>query len=142
MTDFETTNRYKIDDILSVDKFDVNHIVSALHFDGKSKSYYLKRFQIETTTLNTPFSFISSERASKLINISLYPTPLLIFNYRLNNGDKKSKEIDVNTFIDIKGWKAIGNKIPKHKNMSSFKFLESKVAQTQENDSQETLTLF
>ena len=31
------------------------------------KVYYLKRFKIETTTLNTPFIFISKERASKLI---------------------------------------------------------------------------
>ena len=40
-------------------KFNADHVVSALHFEGKTKSYYLKRFNIETTTLNTPFIFIS-----------------------------------------------------------------------------------
>ena len=140
MTDFEITNRYKPDEILLINKFNADYVVSALHFDGKTKSYYLKRFKIETTTLNTPFIFISRERASKLINITLHKAPLLIFNYRLNNGDKKEKEIDVDDFVGIKGWKAIGNKILKHKNMSGFKFIESQIKE--EDSETETLTLF
>ncbi len=142
MTDFEITNRYKSDEILSIDKFNVDNVISVLHFDGKTKSYYLKRFKIETTTLNTPFTFISNERASKLINISLHSFPFLTFNYRLNNGDKREKEINVNNFIDVKGWKALGNKILKHKNMSGFKFVEPKAKELKENSDSETLTLF
>ena len=71
--------------------------------------------------------FIDKERASKLISIILHDAPLLVFNYRLNNGDKREKKIDVNDFVGIKGWKAIGNKILKHKNMSGFKFIESQI---------------
>ena len=51
-----------------------------------------------------------------------------MFNYRLNNGEKKKKEIIVNDFIDLKGWKAIGNKILKHKNMSGFKFVKNELS--------------
>ena len=58
----------------------------------------------------------------------------------MSNGDKKEKEINVNNLVGVKGWKAIGNKILKHKNMSGFKFIESKI---EEKDSEtETLTLF
>ena len=142
MTDFEITNRYKADEILSISKFNIDNVVSALHFDGKSKSYYLKRFNIETTTLNTPFTFISTERASKLIAVSLYKESSLLFNYRLNNGDKKEKEIIVNDFVGIKGWKAIGNKILKHKNMSGFKFIDNKIEKDSDAGKEETLTLF
>ena len=51
-----------------------------------------------------------------------------------------TEKINVNDFVGLKGWKAIGNKILKHKNMSGFKFIESEV---KEKDSEtETLTLF
>ena len=141
ITDFELTNRYKTDEILSINKFNSEDIISILHFDGKSKSYYIKRFQIETTTLNTSFLFISKERASKLVAITLYGTPSLLFNYRLNNGDKKEKEIIVDDFVGIKGWKALGNKILKYKNMSAFRFTDNKVKEETDGN-QETLTLF
>ena len=141
ITDFELTNRYKTDEILSINKFNSEDIISILHFDGKSKSYYIKRFQIETTTLNTSFLFISKERASKLVAITLYGTPSLLFNYRLNNGDKKEKEIIVDDFVGIKGWKALGNKILKYKNMSAFRFIDNEVKEETDGN-QETLTLF
>ena len=143
MTDFELTNRYKPDEIFSISKFNSDISVTAVHFDGKSKSYYIKRFLIETNSLNTPFLFISKERASKLIAVTLFKSPSLFFNYRLNNGEKKGKEILISDFVGIKGWKAIGNKILKHKNMSAFKFIENEIQREEEDVSdQETLTLF
>ena len=143
ITDFELTNRYKPDEILSISKFNSNNSITAVHFDGKSKSYYIKRFLVETTTLNTPFLFISKERASKLIAVTLFRSPSLFFNYRLNNGEKKEKEIIINEFVGVKGWKAIGNKILKHKNMSTFRFVENEIEKEQDAGSdQEALTLF
>ena len=141
MTNFELTNRYNPDEILTINKFNKEDIISALHFDGKTKSYYIKRFQVETTTLNTSFSFISKERASKLIAITSFKDPSLIFNYRLNNGDKKEKQIRVSDFVGLKGWKAIGNKILKHKNMSAFRFIENENEENKEGEESE-LTLF
>ena len=143
ITDFELTNRYKPDEILSISKFNSNNSITAVHFDGKSKSYYIKRFLVETTTLNTPFLFICKERASKLIAVTLFKSPSLFFNYRLNNGEKKEKEIIINEFVGVKGWKAIGNKILKHKNMSTFRFVENEIEKEQDTGSdQEALTLF
>ena len=142
MTDFELTNRYKPDEIFSISKFNSDISVTAVHFDGKSKSYYIKRFLIETNSLNTPFLFISKERASKLIAVTLFKSPSLFFNYRLNNGEKKEKEILISDFVGIKGWKAIGNKILKHKNMSAFKFIENEIQKEEDISDQETLTLF
>ena len=142
MTDFELTNRYKPDEIFSISKFNSDISVTAVHFDGKAKSYYIKRFLIETNSLNTPFLFISKERASKLIAVTLFKSPSLFFNYRLNNGEKKEKEILISDFVGIKGWKAIGNKILKHKNMSAFKFIENEIQKEEDVSDQETLTLF
>ena len=48
--------------------------------------------------------------------------PILKFNYRLKNGEKKQKVINVDEFIDIKGWKASGNKMSSYLRMSAFSF--------------------
>ena len=78
-----------------------------------------------------------------MIAFTLFKSPSLFFNYRLNNGEKKEKEILISDFVGIKGWKAIGNKILKHKNMSAFKFIENEIQREEEDVSdQETLTLF
>ena len=84
----------------------------------------MKRFQIETTTIAKPFKFISEERGSKLVLVSVHPHTQICFNYRLKNGDKRSKEIVSAEFIDVKGWKANGNKLTGYSRLSGFKFLE------------------
>ena len=44
------------------------------------------------------------------------------YNYRLQNGDKKSKNISVNNFIELKGYKAKGRILDKKKRMSGYSF--------------------
>ena len=46
----------------------------------------------------------------------------------------------MNDFVGIKGWKAVGNKILKHKNMSGFRFIEKELKRV--DSETETLTLF
>ena len=48
-----------------------------------------------------------------------------VFNYRFKNGEKKEKLINIIDFIDVKGWRAIGNKISNYLRMSGFDFYES-----------------
>ncbi len=136
LTSFELTNRYKCNEISHIGKFNKDEIITALHYDGKQKSYYMKRFQIETTTIAKPFKFISEERGSKLVLVSVHPHTQLCFNYRLKNGDKRSKEIVSAEFIDIKGWKANGNKLTGYSRLSGFKFLELDVEPSSENTSE------
>jgi topoisomerase-4 subunit A len=105
-------------------KFNHEEVISAVHYDGKSKSHYVKRFQIETSTTGKRFKFISEERGSKLVLVSVSLNLELTFNYRLKNGDKRNKEITLSEFIDVKGWKANGNKLGGFSRMSGFKMIE------------------
>mgnify|MGYP006134952857 CR=1 FL=1 len=127
LTSFDLSNRYKYNEIKYIGKFDPEHVISAVHYDGKSKSYYVKRFQIETSTTGKQFKFISEERGSKLLLVSVNGNPELVFNYRLKNGDKRSKEIILLDFIDVKGWKANGNKLGGFSRMSGFKINELQI---------------
>ena len=123
----ELSNRYNFNNLLLINKFDKKIIVSCVYYNGKNKSFYIKRFKIETSVKNKRFSFISDERGSKLIAVSLFSSPELNFNYRLLNGSKKSKKILINDFIAVKGWKSIGKKIVGYKKLSAFKIIEVKI---------------
>ena len=119
----DLNRRFNFSDIEIFTKFN-NDTISCLHYIGNKKSYYLKRFKIETNQPNKLFSFIDDSRGSKFIKATINTNPSLDFKYRLKNGDKKEKNIDIIDFIDIKGWKASGNKIPSFLRMSGFLFLD------------------
>ena len=45
----------------------------------------------------------------------------------MKNGDKKSKKILLADFIDVKGWKANGNKLGGFTRLSGFKMFEAQI---------------
>ena len=60
--------------------------------------------------MNQRFSFISDHKDSKLYWASTALNPEVLFVYKKKN--EKSEEIlTVKDFVDVKGWKAIGNRI-------------------------------
>ena len=137
LTSFELTNRYDWNNIMFLDKFYEKGIISAVYFDGKLKNYYVKRFNIETNTTNKKFLFISKEKGSKLEYSSFKSGDILSYKY-FSNKKLNLSQIDLDNFIDVKGWKSIGNKIINDKIRSgSFKLLERKEIKKIEKDKKE-----
>ncbi|MCX2744350.1 DNA gyrase/topoisomerase IV subunit A [Mangrovivirga sp. M17] len=111
LTNFELTNRYEAGKVKLITKFDPERPVSAVYYDSGSKTTYIKRFLIETSTLDKKFLFISEGRGSKLLFASTAFKPVI--NVKYQDGKSRSEEdLKVEDLIDIKGWKAIGNKFP------------------------------
>ncbi|MFC3881386.1 DNA gyrase/topoisomerase IV subunit A [Algoriphagus namhaensis] len=110
LTTFELTNRYDAANILLIEKFDPEKVISAIYFDGASKTHFVKRFQIETSTINKRFNFISDHKSSKLEIASTEKQPQVKATL-LKNKEKVEMEYDLDMLIDLKGWKAIGNKL-------------------------------
>ena len=48
VTDFELTNRYDADNLMLIEKFNKEKVVSAIYYDAKSKQYNAKRFVVES----------------------------------------------------------------------------------------------
>src|SRR6185312_10029874 len=48
LTDFELTNRYDTDNVLLIEKFHPEKIITAVYFEAKSKQFNVKRFLIES----------------------------------------------------------------------------------------------
>ncbi|WP_421878476.1 DNA gyrase/topoisomerase IV subunit A [Marinoscillum sp.] len=111
LTSFELTNRYEQNQILSLTKFEASKPINAIHYDGENKTYYVKRFMVETTTANKRFGFISEAKGSKLIYASNSDHTTVEVVYK-DGRKKETKEMDLAEVIDVKGWKAIGNKCP------------------------------
>lgn len=113
-TDFEMTNRYDMATLLSIEKITPNTVVSAIYYDGNKGWTMVKRFKIETNTLGQKYAYISDHKNSKLLFATTLPEPRVQYNVKLKN-QKMSGEINLTEFIDIKGWKALGNKLSDQK---------------------------
>ncbi|MDF2157741.1 DNA gyrase/topoisomerase IV subunit A [Algoriphagus sp. CAU 1675] len=113
LTNFELTNRYEPSDVLFIEKFDPEKVISAVYYDGVGKNFIVKRFLIETTTMNKKFNFITDHRQSYLKLISTEKQPQVIATV-LKGKTEEEVEYDLDMLVDVKGWKAIGNKLSTH----------------------------
>lgn len=110
-TDFELTNHYDFNQVAAMFKLDENVPFNAIHYDGESKIYFVKRFLIETNTQNKRFLITSDHRSSKLFFISKGENAKVNITYK--DGKKHEKgAFDLSALIDVKGWRATGNKLP------------------------------
>ncbi|MEO1051833.1 MAG: DNA gyrase/topoisomerase IV subunit A [Bacteroidota bacterium] len=130
LTTYELTNRYEPAKINLIERYDPEKIISAVHYDGESKTYYVKRFKIETSTLGKTFPFISESKGSKLIVITTKNNAQLEIDITKGKSKTKEKEIHaIESLIDVKGWKALGNKLSPHK-VNKVKLLTPKPEET------------
>ena len=115
LTSYELTNRYDPKKVQLIYRFDPEKVITAIHYDGDSKNYYVKRFQIETTTLNKKFLFISESKGSKLVAVSLHPSPQAALELlKGKSKEKLAEQVSLNDLIDVKGWKAAGNRLSQY----------------------------
>jgi topoisomerase-4 subunit A len=116
ITNYELTNRYEPEKVLRLEKFNAKKIVSAVYVDGESKQYMVKRFLIETSTADKEFGFISEGIGSRLVVVTTSETPEI--ELEEVKGKDKSKSTDVinlEDVVDVKGWKALGNRLSQNK---------------------------
>ncbi len=109
LTSFELTNRYEFNHIMLIEKFNQGDAITAIYQDGSSKISYIKKFNIETTTLNKKFIFISESKGSKLLYASSKNNIVLSVDVK-NKRTKETKEFGLDEMVGVKGWKAVGNK--------------------------------
>jgi topoisomerase-4 subunit A len=135
LTTFELTNRFEAAEVVLIEKFNPQNVVSAVYYDGGSKTFFVKRFQIETTTINKKFNFITEHKQSYLKLVSTEKLPQIAATL-LKGKEEEQMEYDLDMLIDVKGWKAIGNKLSNYP-IKDLSLLQSKVevpSESTEND--------
>ncbi|MEM1136545.1 MAG: DNA gyrase/topoisomerase IV subunit A, partial [Bacteroidota bacterium] len=111
LTNFELTNRYDYRNIVHIKKFDPDGIITAIHYDGKNRAYYVKRFKIETTTIDKKYMFISENAGSRYVMVTTQKKPIVEVQIKNSKKEIEWANFKLDEFIDVKGWKAIGNKL-------------------------------
>ena len=121
LTNFDLTNHYDPKNVLSICLFSQEStVISTVYFDATQKNYFAKRFKIETTTIDKKFLFITDVKGSKLIHASTDEHPKVEVIIDEGKGITRKETIVLSDFIEVKGWKAMGNKL------SIFKIKEVK----------------
>src|SRR5688572_11858522 len=136
ITNYDLTNRYEPEKTLLVEKFNPNKPVSAVYVDGESKQYMVKRFMIETSTIDKEFGFISETIGSRLVVATTSETPEV--EVEIVKGKDKGKEsevINLEDLIDVKGWKALGNRLSQFK-VTKVSLMEDEEAGPEEPDAE------
>ena len=117
ITTYDLNNRYEPDNkTLLIEKFNPKKVISAIYWDGESKQHFVKRFLLETTTLDKDFNFISESIGSRLEYVSTVEEPEVVVEILKGKGKEKEKlEVNLAELIDVKGWKALGNRLSQYK---------------------------
>lgn len=115
LTSFDLTNRYEPPKIHLIEKFDPEKPIAAVHYDPVASTHYIKRFLIETSTMDKAFHFISEEKGAKLLLATTEEEAQIEVHYTVKGSrERKTSTYDVDMLIDVKGWKANGNKLSPH----------------------------
>ncbi len=103
------------DDMIVLEKWNPNKPISAIYWEGEKERFYVKRFLIETE--NREDTFISEHPKSYLELVSTDWRPMVEMEFPKPRGKepKESQSIDIESFIAIKGMKALGNQLTSEK---------------------------
>jgi topoisomerase-4 subunit A len=134
LTDFELTNRYDMDAVMLIEKFNPEKVVTAIYYDAKTTQYNAKRFMVETHTLKNKYSFIKEGEGNRPELITTHPEPIVLVKTGKKKSDMTEEEIALHETIDITGWKTIGTRIAG----SDLKEI-SLVSEEEENEDNPTL---
>jgi topoisomerase IV subunit A len=101
-------------------------------FDGDKNQYNVKRFKIETTTLNSKYFFIKEGKNNTLTAISSDELPLL--NVKTGKGQQVNNvKFKVDKLVEVMGWKAIGTKLMDYNKNIEMEFVQPKEETAQQD---------
>ena len=83
--------------------------ITMVYYDENKKEYFIKRFLIESQNKELPYL----KEEGKLVFITSEWRPVINIHFKKNRGEEgaQEKKINVEEFIDIKGFKASGNRL-------------------------------
>jgi topoisomerase-4 subunit A len=111
LTGYDLTNRYEPKDLIRLEKFVPERAITVVYFEALQKNYFAKRFRVETTTLDKKFSFIGDTKGSKLIFVSTDAHPRMEVVIEKSKTETQKEVIVLDGFVDVRGWKALGNRV-------------------------------
>jgi len=110
LSSYELSNHYE-EDILLIEKYDPQKVISVIYWDGELQAEYVKRFQFEAT--DKKLSFIGDHTESKLIKLSFEEDAIATLTFKPGKSGKvpDPEKIQLQSFIGVKSFKARGKRL-------------------------------
>lgn len=110
VTDTDVQQHFEPKEILQVCKFNPETVINVIHFDGHKGWTMVKRFRVETNKLKERYSFLTDHAKSKMLFCSTKENPRVKYSLKIK-GKPMNGEVSIGDFMDVKGWKAVGNRL-------------------------------
>lgn len=111
-TNFDPANHYEATGILRVEKFDENTVWTAVLFDADQQGFpYIKRFTFERTAQTRRLNYLGENPASRFVLLTDTPCPRLLVTYGGADAFRDPFEVDAESFIGVKSFKAKGKRL-------------------------------
>lgn len=113
LSSFDLNNHFD-DKMILIEKYEPQAVFSIVHIEGKSKNYLVKRFSFENIAVGKQVSLISEEAGSKMVLLG-HAAPIISMTH-LKGKDQTPETLELNLadVIDVKGMKAMGNRLSQH----------------------------
>ena len=130
--ELDLTRRYDPNNLYFIGKFEEDMVINAVYYEGERGVTLVKRFNVETNSPGQAFKFLTDHKQTKLYLASIHPRPEVTVTWR-EKREKKEKTVVLSDFIDVKGWKSLGNKLHDGK-LASIKELNEPFEHQEEDE--------
>jgi len=98
------------EDMVVLEKWHPKKPVSAIYYDGEKERYYVKRFLVETEGKEETFITEHPKSQLEIVSTDYRPMAELVFT-KVKGVQKENQIVDIENFIAVKGFKALGNQL-------------------------------
>lgn len=110
ITNTELNQRFDTGKIILVKKFDPNKVITLIYKDAAKNQFTVKRFKIETSTLQTKFSCIKEGEDNYVEAVTTEEEPILTVETGKGAQVRKAK-FKISKMVEVTGWKSVGAKL-------------------------------
>ena len=105
----ELTTHFE-EDMVVLEKWIPKKPISAIYYDGEKERYYVKRFLVEVENKEEVFITEHPNSQLEIVATDYRPVAEIVFT-KIKGIQKDSQTIDLESFISVKGMKALGNQL-------------------------------
>lgn len=98
------------EDMVVLEKWIPNKPISAIYYDGEKERYYVKRFLVESEGKEEVFITEHPNSQLEIVATDYRPVAELVFT-KVKGLQKENQVVDLEAFIAVKGFKALGNQL-------------------------------
>lgn len=125
LTSFDLTNHYDPQTLL-IEKYDPEKVFSAIHIDGKTGNYFVKRFTFENTPIGRKTSILTDDPQSQLVLLTGLKQPVVSVDILKGKSRiPETVEVTLSELIDVKGMKAQGNRFLNPHEITQVRLLQT-----------------